>query len=128
MTQLCICQSGKLHVKCCAPLLTGQRFAKTAVQLMRSRYSAFALGGYGEYLLNTWSPSQHQAMTAAELSIISTKWIGLEIVSKAQKGDQATVEFKAYFLDGKGEQGLHHERSRFERLNGRWLYLTGEVF
>lgn len=126
MSQLCICHSGKAHAECCAPFLTGQRDAKTPVQLMRSRFSAFALGGYGDYLLNTWIPNQRQAMTAAELSIRSTNWVDLGIVSKSQKGDQGMVEFKAYY-DIDGVKSEHHERSSFERLDGKWFYSTGEV-
>jgi len=113
--------------KCCGPLLSGQRHAKTPVQLMRSRYSAFALGGYGDYLLNTWAPSQRKSMTPAELSVKSTDWCGLEIVEKAQKGDQATVEFKAFYKSD-NETLVHHEKSTFERVNGQWFYLAGDVF
>jgi len=91
---------------------------------MRSRYSAFALGGYGEYLLATWRLS---GASAAELSIKSTEWVGLEIVSKSQKGDQGFVEFKAFYLDKGGVKNMHHEKSEFERINGRWFYLCGEV-
>jgi len=127
MTELCICQSGKMHSQCCQRFLNGQSIAKTPVQLMRSRYSAYALGGYGDYLLKTWSPSQHQAMTSAQLSIKSTHWVGLEIIQKSQKGDKAMVEFKATYLSD-DEKLFHHERSTFERIKGQWFYLTGNVF
>jgi len=127
MSELCICQSGKAKNKCCQRFLNGQAVAKTPVQLMRSRYSAFALGGYGNYLLNTWSPSHRKNMTVVELSVRSTDWVGLEIVEKAQKGDQATVEFKAYYQRDH-EQLVHHEKSMFERVNGQWFYIVGDVF
>ena len=127
MSELCICQSGKEKIKCCQRFLDGQVKTKTPVQLMRSRYSAFALGGYGDYLLSTWSISQRKGMTEAELSIRSMDWVGLEILQKAQKGDQAIVEFKAYYqVDN--EKLAHHERSMFERVNGQWFYISGDVF
>ena len=94
---------------------------------MRSRYSAFALGGYGDYLLSTWSISQRKGMTEAELSIRSMDWVGLEILQKAQKGDQAIVEFKAYYQSD-NEKLAHHERSTFERVSGQWFYISGDVF
>lgn len=137
--KLCPCQSGKSFSLCCEPLLQGQRFAKTPVQLMRSRYSAFALGAHGDYLLATWATEQSGELTAANLSQRSTDWQGLEIVSKAQQGEQAWVEFKAFYSESlNAEQGAeqsekstkmtHHERSTFVRRQGRWFYLKGEIF
>lgn len=127
MSDFCICQSGKTRSKCCQTFLSGQAVSKTPVQLMRSRYSAFALGGHGDYLFNTWAVSQRKGMTAAELSVRSTDWVDLEIVEKSQKGDQGIVEFKAYYQNG-NERLVHHERSTFERTNGQWFYLSGDVF
>ena len=40
---------------CCGPLHRGERPAATAVALMRSRFTAFALGDV-DYLLATWHP------------------------------------------------------------------------
>ena len=128
MKNVCVCQSGKLFQQCCDRFLNQQQHAKTPLQLMRSRYSAFALGGYGEYLLATWSPSMISDMSAPELSMRTTDWVGLEIVDKYQKGEQGFVEFKALFKDERGKGSVHHEKSVFERVNGRWLYVCGEVF
>ena len=52
----CPCPSGDTYDDCCAPLHRGERDAPTAVQLMRSRYSAFAVGDM-PYLLRTWHPT-----------------------------------------------------------------------
>ncbi|MGH1427425.1 MAG: YchJ family protein [Arenicella sp.] len=127
MKNICVCQSGKLFQQCCDRFLNQQQLAKTPVQLMRSRYSAFALGGYGEYLLKTWAPSMTSGVSALELSMRTTDWVGLEIVDKSQKGDQGFVEFKARFKDDSGRENVHHEKSVFERMDGRWLYVCGEV-
>ena len=75
-----------MALQCCGRFLDQGKFAKTPVQLMRSRYSAYALGGYGEYLVKTWHPKSAQGINAAELSIRSTDWQSLEIVEKTQKG------------------------------------------
>jgi SEC-C motif-containing protein len=52
-SQVCVCDSQKPYAHCCQPFLSGCKQTKTPVQLMRSRFSAFALGGYGSYLLRT---------------------------------------------------------------------------
>ena len=94
---------------------------------MRSRFSAFALGGYGAYLIDTWSPSSSIDLDVVELSQRSLNWQRLDIVAKSQKGDTGVVEFKAYFLDHDGDQQLHHEISQFRRYSGRWVYVNGDV-
>lgn len=124
---LCVCQSGKLFSRCCQPLLEGKLHAKTPIKLMRSRYSAFALGGFGTYLKDTWLPSVAQTFDVAELSQRTIDWQGLEIVSNSQKGDSGIVEFKAYFLVEGGQEQVHHELSRFQRVNGKWFYVDGKV-
>ncbi len=89
---------------------------------MRSRFSAFYLGGYGQYLLDTWAPEHRGGLTALDLNQRETDWQRLEIIEKSQQGDYGMVEFKAYFLDTDGQQDCHHERSKFERRQGCWLY------
>ena len=96
---------------------------------MRSRYTAYALGGYGHYLLQTWFPATSPGVNALTLSIRSHDWCGLEILHKSQQGDNGIVEFKAYYTDTAtpDDDGVMHERSTFVRSNGRWLYIGGEV-
>jgi SEC-C motif-containing protein len=127
MNNLCICGSGKLFEKCCAPLLSGAKHAKTPEQLMRSRYSAYALGDHGDYLLQTWFPPSAQGLTVEALSQRSCEWIKLDVLNKSQSGEKGTVEFKAWFIDGSGDKQVQHEKSVFQRSNGRWLYVGGEV-
>ena len=124
---LCVCQSSKLFSLCCQPLLERKSHAKTPVKLMRSRYSAFALGGFGEYLKATWLPSAAQTLNATELSQRTVDWQGLVIVSNSQKGDLGVVEFKAQFLGDDGVKQVHHEVSQFQRIGGKWLYVGGKV-
>jgi SEC-C motif-containing protein len=127
MTDKCTCCSDKAFEQCCQPLLLGKRDAKTPVQLMRSRYSAFALGGHGDYLLKTWGVVGAVGLTAAELSVRNINWQGLEIVSNSQKGNAGFVEFKATFLDSNKARAVHHEHSSFERNAGQWRYISGEI-
>jgi SEC-C motif-containing protein len=93
---------------------------------MRSRYSAYVLGRE-DYLLETWHPSTRpdQLVLSAEPPIT---WLGLKVLATSGGGrrdDRATVEFVARYKRG-GRATRLHERSRFERLEGRWLYVDGE--
>lgn len=126
-TNNCICCSGKPAEGCCERFLKQGQNAKTPEQLMRSRYSAFALGGFGGYLLRTWFPPTAPQSTELELSQRNQNWTGLEVLSKSQSGDDGTVEFKAHYMSVDGEACALHEKSVFKRLGNRWLYIGGEI-
>lgn len=124
--QACPCDSSKRYAVCCAPLHTGKDHARTARQLMRSRYSAFAIGGLGDYLLATWHPDTRPAVSAQDMGTSDTDWVKLAVLDSSQSGDSARVEFKAYWRDDEGQTQVHHEHSRFERMGGRWFYVDAE--
>ncbi|HEX8886112.1 MAG TPA: YchJ family metal-binding protein, partial [Noviherbaspirillum sp.] len=52
------------------------------------------------------------------------RWLGLELRSAQERGDEATVEFVARYKTG-GRAHRLHEVSRFLREQGRWFYLDG---
>ena len=123
------CPCGRTNAKgqplalivCCGQYHAGQP-APDAESLMRSRYSAFVLGDV-PYLLATWHSSQRPAELKLETG---GKWLGLEIKRHRVNGaDTAEVEFVARFRVG-GKAVRQHERSRFVREDGRWLYVDGE--
>jgi SEC-C motif-containing protein len=91
---------------------------------MRSRFSAFALGLDG-YLLTSW----HPATRPAELDLDpDLTWRRLQIVDTVAGGPEdatGVVEFRASYRGPDGA-GLLHERSRFERVDGRWVYRDGD--
>jgi SEC-C motif-containing protein len=118
----CPCESGKPYKTCCEPLHTGTA-APNAEALMRSRYTAFVLK-FEEYLLKTWHPNTRPA-TLNLHEDPPTKWLGLQI-KRTKNTSEATaiVEFVArYKVAGKATR--LHETSQFERIDGRWYYLTG---
>lgn len=126
----CPCGSGKSFSFCCEPAITGRKPAATAEALMRSRYTAFALGAV-DYLINTTAARMRTPQDAELLTEQTqiTTWTGLDIIDTqaGQKDDQSgIVEFKAAFESPEGNAILH-ERSRFERESGQWVYLDGEV-
>lgn len=109
---------------CCGPCLDD--FAGTpapdAQALMRSRYSAFVLGR-SDYLLATWHPSTRPATLGLQPGV---KWLGLEVRAfRVTDADHAEVEFVARSREA-GRATRLHERSRFVREQGRWLYLDGD--
>lgn len=123
----CPCGSAKPFAKCCGRFLSGNEHAKTPEQLMRSRYTAYALGGHGEYLLRTWFPATARDLTAAALSEKSLDWCRLEVLDKSRSGDNGEVEFRAHYREADGAPGVMHERSTFKRNSGRWLYVGATV-
>lgn len=91
---------------------------------MRSRFSAFATGLHA-YLLASWHPSTRPR----ELELDPrTEWRRLQIVDTVAGGAddaEGVVEFRASYREPDGV-GVLHERSRFVRVDGRWVYLDGE--
>ena len=94
---------------------------------MRSRFSAYALGGHGEYLMKTWLPAMARSLTALELNERTLDWQRLEVVNKSQKGDDGEVEFNAFYTNDVGEEECMHEVSSFKRIKGLWYYVGGVV-
>ncbi|MCV6588983.1 MAG: YchJ family metal-binding protein [Marinobacterium sp.] len=130
LNRKCPCGSSKPFSFCCEPAVEGYKPASTAEALMRSRYTAFALGQV-DYLINTTAERYRNPDDAVILSeqIQATTWTGLEIIMTEQgKAEDETgiVEFIASF-EAAGEAAQLHEKSNFRRENGHWVYVDGEV-
>lgn len=101
----------------------------TAEALMRSRYSAFALGD-ADHLLRTWHPSTRpRDLDPASLIVAGRRWTRLRVLATERGGPDDTdgvVAFRAHFRD-RGEPGTLTERSRFARADGAWTYVDGDV-
>lgn len=117
----CPCGSERAYAGCCGPLHQQERLAETAEELMRSRYAAYAVRDF-DHLVRTWHPRTRPADVGADAGIA---WDGLVIVDARAGGRddaEGEVEFRArYRLDGR--RGVLHERSRFARRSGRWVYV-----
>jgi SEC-C motif domain protein len=121
----CPCGSGKTFTDCCEVVLDDHSKALTALQLMRSRYTAYTLAR-NEYLKESWAPETRPEELDVEDSTI--QWLGLDIEGYDQ-GEQAdtegTVTFTARFLSS-GHHCKLQEQSRFIKRDNFWYYLDGK--
>ncbi|WP_354643077.1 YchJ family protein [Kitasatospora camelliae] len=123
--EACPCGLPARYEECCGRLHRGDAAAATAEQLMRSRFSAFAVRD-AAYLLRSWHPDTRPAEIGFDPGM---RWTRLEILGTTEGGPfhtTGTVEFRAHYTDT-GTPGDLHENSRFTRHDGTWVYLDGEV-
>lgn len=130
-TTACPCGLGD-YAQCCGPLHQGLHSAATAQQLMRSRYSAFALGEV-DYIVSTTAIGQQSVLDREAIRAWSqaNQWLGLEIVFVNEQVDRshAQVEFIAQFRAIKSQNGgsaaleQHRELSAFVQQDSRWYFL-----
>lgn len=130
MSRPCPCQSKKTYDLCCQQLHTGKRVAKTASELMRSRYSAYAEAKV-DYLIKTTATAEREKIDRADLLDYckNLSCVGLKIVSAERGGPEdqdGTVLFHAS-LQMNGRRIFHRELSRFVREDGEWRYVDGET-
>ena len=116
----CSCGLGDSYETCCGPIHAGAK-AATAAQVMRARYSAFAVG-LEDYLMASWHPDTRPSEVELEPTM---RWTGLEVIATTGGGmldRKGTVEFVARYREGLRDGELH-EVSRFDKVDGAWLYV-----
>ncbi len=100
---------------------------------MRSRYAAYALGDDG-YVFRTWHPRTRPDDVGTDPGLT---WTRLDVLGAGTASDQPGapdavseladgeewVEFAAHYRFG-GVDRVLHERSRFARRGGRWVYVA----
>ena len=125
-TAPCPCGLPAAYDACCGRWHAGplHLLAPDAERLMRSRYSAYVLG-LRDYLRDTWHPRTRPPSIEADPP--GLRWLGLDVRARTQQDEtHATVEFVARNKLG-GRAWRHHELSRFEQTDGRWLYVEGDL-
>lgn len=127
----CPCKSGKQYRDCCKSLHRGKP-AATALELMRSRFAAYALR-LADYIIETThkdNPGRLNNLNNWRKEILKfadqTRFEGLEIIETVESGSQAMVKFRAILKQGNRDAGFT-ESSRFRKEEGRWYYLSGET-
>lgn len=126
---LCPCGSKKKYMQCCKVYHDGAS-PKNALQLMRSRYSAYVLN-IPEYIVATTHRlsrefSENKSYWKRSISKFSQdfNFRRLEVLDFKEKNSFATVTFVVH-LSQDGENATFTERSLFEKINGKWMYLFG---
>ncbi len=123
MPKNCFCCSDLTFENCCEPFILGNKNPETCLQLMRSRYSAYATKN-ADYLLATTHISERKYYSKTQILDWATSniWQKLEIISFSE----TTVEFKAFYLNSNNKLNIHHEFSNFKCEDGFWFYLDGK--
>ena len=126
MMALCPCGTAKNFDDCCGPIIGGLPAAKPET-LMRSRYTAFALGSL-EHIDRTQTEALRAEADRAEVGnkVDNIEWLGLNVISASECGDDGRVEFSVRFRRD-GQEFGGREISIFRRVDGRWLYAAGDL-
>jgi len=119
----CPCGSELKYKKCCKTYHDG-RIPKDALLLMKSRYSAYALG-QSKYIIKTNYKNSDDIENIKEFSKNST-FKKLKIIEFIDSDEKAFVTFKAtIFLYG--NDSSFTEKSTFIKENEKWFYVDGEM-
>ncbi len=128
---MCLCGSEKNYPDCCGKYHQGE-LPETALQLMRSRYTAYAMDN-PDYIITTTHPKNpgyrlDRELWTKEIHAFSqgTQFEKLDILDFTPGEKVAYVTFKAH-LTQNGQDASFTERSRFEKVDGRWLYHSGII-
>ena len=130
LENLCPCCSGNTYAQCCGRFHEGAT-PENALQLMRSRYSAYALN-IPDYIVKTTHPknpqySKNLLSWKQHISQFSQNSLfhRLEILDFMEKEKEATVTFTAY-ISQNNRDATFTEKSHFEKMDGCWLYRDGQ--
>lgn len=124
----CLCCSGLPYKVCCRPYHKGECVPLSALALMRSRYCAYALGKI-DYIIQTTHPQnpkyeKDKKPWRESLHRFSreTEFVKLEIEGFGDDWVAFTAHLKQH-----GKPFVLKEKSHFAKLDGKWLYLSGEL-
>ena len=127
MRESCPCGNKKTYMQCCQRLIAGKKQARTAKELMQSRYTAF-VKKKAAYLMSTVADNAAKGFDKSSIIDSDIKWIGLQIhrVVQGQEEDcYGEVVFTAYYKqkkDAMGKRQAMDEHSVFKKINGKWFY------
>lgn len=125
---MCYCGYDEEYSDCCGQYHQGEP-APTAETLMRSRFTAYALGLF-DYIQDTMegAPAADFDRVSAEQQHEVMQWTRLDVLSSkagSESETEGTVDFVAHFvLDD--QKGSFREESRFVKRAGRWYYVSGK--
>ncbi|REL26754.1 SecC motif-containing protein [Thalassotalea euphylliae] len=124
---LCPCGSAKQFEHCCQVIIRGEKKAKNAEQLMRSRYSAYAKAE-AQYLFDTYATPSQQDLSVKDIADWAQEntWLRLTVHRHDPLSTPAQVEFSAFYLNQDRVYEMR-ECSNFVVEQGSWCYLDGDI-
>ncbi len=127
----CPCGSLIKYKKCCKPFHEDIKTPINALELMKSRYCAYAIEK-SEYIISTTHQKNRDFNTDTKVwnnDILdfsrNTKFEKLEILEFIDGQTESFVTFKANITQNKQDVSFI-EKSRFVKENGKWQYIDGE--
>ena len=127
----CPCGSLIKYKKCCKPFHEDIKTPINALELMKSRYCAYAIEK-SEYIILTTHQNNRDFNTDTKAwnnDILdfskNTKFEKLEILEFIDGQTESFVTFKANITQNKQDVSFI-EKSRFVKENGKWQYIDGE--
>ncbi|KAK4525966.1 hypothetical protein GAYE_SCF18G3875 [Galdieria yellowstonensis] len=130
---ICICGTGRVYKRCCRPFHVGESEPRTALELLRARFSAFAYR-LSKYIMGTTHIS-NEDWTSDRLSWENSilefcdqyTFVSLDILENKVAGPDITyILFRANLVE-KGEPVNFIERSKFLKDRNRWYYASGRL-
>jgi SEC-C motif-containing protein len=127
MKMICPCGSKLDYDKCCESIILKKIKANSPEQLMRSRYSAYALQ-HSTYIFDTYAKASkiNQSLYDIDIWAKETKWLNLTIIASSEfrNVSKPTVEFEAIYKNG-GVLYKMKESSTFTKEDDFWRYVEG---
>ncbi|MEK9657736.1 MAG: YchJ family metal-binding protein [bacterium] len=121
----CFCHQPLPYEDCCQPYHLGHSSPPTTLQLLRSRYSAYALR-LADYIEATMVLPALAHFHRKDIEEAATEWLGLKVldVSGGQALDtDGTIVFEATFRQSPDHPlQAFRETSSFRRRDGSWVY------
>lgn len=142
----CFCGSNEQFFSCCQQFINQndkqRTFPETPEALMRSRFSAYAIGN-GQYIYDTYATTSQASQSIKEINDWSQAcvWVALQIHS-INNGDltkhlssEQFVEFSAFYIT-ENTLCVLRENSRFilqstnslnDNQKAQWRYIDGDI-
>jgi SEC-C motif-containing protein len=126
----CPCKSGLPYKNCCEKFHKRSTLPANASELMRSRFSAYAIR-LVDYIIDTTHPenaSKPHNLRAWKKDLLgfaqNTRFEDLKILDFVHGDNDATVTFHATLKQGSKDASFT-EKSIFYKVDGKWLYHSG---
>jgi len=128
----CPCHSGLDYEECCQSYHLKKSLPESALQLMRSRYSAYAKH-LPDYIMDTTHPENPFYTKDKSLwketildFVRHTHFESLKILEFLEGEKEAFVTFLAHMKQN-GKDAFLQEKSHFVKEGDRWLYYSGWI-